>query len=392
MKAVITGAGIGGLTAALCLHHVGHDAIILERADTISEVGAGIQISPNAMHVMRALGLDDIIIARGFLPRASQMRIGRNGRELMSNSMAHYPQLYGAPYVHIHRADLIAILQQAVEERLPKALRLKHNVTGYDQDGKHAYAILSDGARVKGDVLIGADGIKSVIRTQIHGAQQPRFTGNIAWRAVVPVERLGRNSPPPNASVWLGDGKHAVTYLLRGGSLANFVGVVERRNWQDEDWTAKGSRRDVLADFAGWHPIITTIIQQADSHYCWALFDRKPLNSWHDGHVVLLGDACHPMPPFMAQGAAQAIEDGYVLAQNLSQDNAPDTAFRHYYKARFARTKKVQQQAWDNMRLFHQGPGIGRVAQHGPLWLAGKADMRVADKMLSWLYGHNVTL
>lgn len=391
MKAVITGAGIGGLTAALCLHHFGHDAMILERADTISEVGAGIQISPNAMHVMRALGLDEAIVARGFLPRASQMRIGRNGRELMTNSMAHYPQLYGAPYVHIHRADLIAVLQQAAEERLPKALKTAHNVTGYDQDDKSAYALLSDGARVKGDVLIGADGIKSAIRAQMHGAQQPRFTGNVAWRAVVPVERLGRNSPPPNACVWLGDGKHAVTYLLRGGSEANFVGVVESSGWQDESWTAQGTRRDALADFAGWHPIITNIIQHADVHYRWALFDRKPLNHWHDGRVVLLGDACHSMPPFMAQGAAQAIEDAYVLARHLSQNDSPQAAFQQYYTARFARTKKVQQQAWDNMRLFHQGPGLGRIAQHGPLWLAGKADARIADKALNWLYGHDVT-
>ncbi len=391
MKAVITGAGIGGLTAALCLHHFGHDAIILERSDSISEVGAGIQISPNAMHVMRALGLDEMIVARGFLPRASQIRIGRNGRELMANSMAHYPQLYGAPYVHIHRADLIAILKEAVQKRLPMALKTGLHVTGYGQDDKTAFAILSDDIRIIGDILIGADGIKSTIRTQMHGAEQPRFTGNVAWRAVVPVEHLGRNIPPPNACVWLGDGKHAVTYLLRGGNEANFVGVVEHGDWQDESWTAQGSRRDALADFAGWHPIITNIIQNADNHYRWALFDRKPLNHWHDGRAVLLGDASHSMPPFMAQGAAQAVEDAYVLARRLSENHLPDAAFQHYYTDRYARTKKVQRQAWDNMRLFHQGPGLGRIAQHGPLWLAGKTDARIADKALSWLYGHDVT-
>ncbi|WP_438730688.1 FAD-dependent monooxygenase [Parasphingorhabdus sp. DH2-15] len=391
INAIITGGGIGGLTAALCLHHFGHSARILEQAKTIKEVGAGIQISPNAMHILRALGLDKAVIAKGFLPKASQMRTGREGREIMTSSMADYPAIFGAPYVHIHRADLINVLREAVEERLPGSLQTDCAVSSYGQDKASAWPSLADGSHIDGDILIGADGIKSAIRQQMHGDDRPRFTGNVAWRAVVPVENLGRHVPPPNATVWLGAGKHAVTYLLRGGALANFVGVVERSDWREEGWTIQGSRRDALADFAGWHPIITNIIDKADAHYRWALFDRAPLNQWSDGRVTLLGDACHPMLPFMAQGAAQAMEDAYVLARTLGEQSDIETALQQYCRTRLPRTKKVQAQAQSNMRLFHQGPGPARLIRHGPLWLAGKAHSKLAGNALAWLYGHNVT-
>lgn len=386
MKAVIVGAGIGGLTAALCFRHLGWDVSVLERADVIEEIGAGIQISPNGMQVLQALGLGPAIEAAGFRPRASQFRKGKSGRVIMVSAMGkQMEQVYGAPYVHIHRADLISILIEALNDAAPMAVRTRAEVTGYRQDADGAEAELADGARIGGDVLVGADGIKSVIRTQMLGPEAPRFTGNVAWRAVVPVSRLGRHVPPPAASVWTGSGQHAVTYLLRGGEFANFVGVVERDDWQKESWTEAGSREEALADFEGWHPVIRTLIEKADHHYRWALFDRDPLDRWSDGRAVLLGDAAHPMLPFMAQGAVQAIEDSYVLASLLSAAGDIAAALDTYFRTRIARVTHVQAAARANMDLFHHR------RPQSPIWLAGKIAPTIVERQLDWLYGHDVT-
>lgn len=422
---MIVGGGIGGLTAALCLDKFGWDVAVLERAPVLDEIGAGIQISPNGMRVFQALGLRAAVEALGFRPRASQFRMGVSGRVILTSSMRDYEDRYGAPYIHIHRADLIAILQKAVAARMPNGLRTGMTVTGYGQTKAKAWAMVDDGSTSEADILIGADGLHSVIRSQMLGPDSPRFTGNIAWRATVPVEALGRNAPLPVAGVWFGEGKHAVTYLVRGGSLANFVGVVERGDGIDkrrtgdkaagESWTGMGSRKEALADFAGWHPAVTSLVEAADSLYRWALYDRKPLDQWADGRVVLLGDACHPMLPFMAQGAVQAIEDGFVLARSLApfasedgaaekaraenassehastENNNIDAALQRYFETRHRRTAKVQLAAQDNMHLFHQRAGEGRLGTYGALWAANKLKPGLLEAQVDWLYGHDVT-
>ncbi|MEP2102475.1 MAG: FAD-dependent monooxygenase [Parasphingorhabdus sp.] len=393
MKAVIVGGGIGGLNAALCFNRFGWDVEILEQAAQLEEVGAGIQISPNGMQVLRALDIDKQIAATSFQPRATQFRIGESGRVIMTQDMGkRLEEKWGAPYLHIHRADLISAMANALDERCPGAVRTNITVTGYGQDDRKAWAILDDGATVEGDIIVGADGIKSPIRTQMLGPEKPRFTGNVAWRAVVPVAKLGRNAPLPVASVWLGEGKHAVTYLLRGGKLANLVGVVERDDWQQESWTEEGTREQAMADFAGWHPTITTLLEQADQHYRWALFDRDPLGQWVDGRVTLIGDAAHPMLPFMAQGAVQAIEDGYVLARSLAEHDDHQIALQQFFDARHDRTATVQKAARRNMDLFHQRTARGKLGTYGPMWLAGKIPGGEAfDAQIEWLYGHDVT-
>ncbi|QTD54925.1 FAD-dependent monooxygenase [Parasphingorhabdus cellanae] len=393
MKAIIVGGGIGGLNAALCFNHFGWDVEILEQAAQLEDIGAGIQISPNGMHVLRALDIDGQVAATGCCPRATQFRMGQSGRVIMTQDMGQrLEEKWGAPYLHIHRADLISAMADALSKRCSGALRMATPVAGYGQNDHKAWAILSDGSVVEGDIIVGADGIKSPIRTQMLGQEKPRFTGNVAWRAVVPVAKLGRNAPLPVASVWLGEGKHAVTYLLRGGKLANLVGVVERDDWQQESWTEKGTREQALADFAGWHPTITTLLEQADHHYRWALFDRDPLDQWIDGRAVLIGDAAHPMLPFMAQGAVQAIEDGYVLARLLAEHDDHETALTLFFQARRARTASVQEAARRNMNIFHQRTTSGKLSTYAPIWLAGKIPGQEAfDAQMEWLYGHDVT-
>jgi len=395
MKVLIAGGGIGGLTAALCCLHFGHDVTVFEQANTLGGVGAGIQLPPNAMKVFEVLGLADAIAEKAFRPEAIEARMGETGRYVFTIPLAQQAiERWGSPYLHIHRADYIEALQKALEERAPQALRLGSTITDFRQEDAGVILTLKNGAEFSGDVLIGADGIKSTIREKLFGTDKAQFTGNVAWRAVVPMERLKSHLPNPTACAWMGRGRHAVTYRLRGGKLANFVGVVERDDWRKEGWSEKGNVEDALKDFEGWHPVITELIKsiEPDSLFRWALFDRPPLPKWSEGHVTLLGDAAHPMLPFMAQGAAMAVEDGWVLARELSSSARPiKESLEAYQNLRLDRTSKVQAASRANMKTFHQRTKLGQLKTYGPMWLAGKTMPSLVHKRMDWLYGFDVT-
>lgn len=393
MKAIIAGAGIGGLTAALALVARGWSVVLLEQAGELSEVGAGLQLSPNAMKVMRALGLEDEVARAAFRPQALELRLGESGRRVFSIPAGQAGEAHwGAPYLHVHRHDLLAALVAALETRAPGALQVSSRVIGYRHIPHGVRALLEDGRQVEGDMLVGADGVHSAVRAQMIGPDRPDFTGNVAWRVVVPVDRLATAAPPPTACVWAGRGRHAVTYLLRGGTLANLVGVTERRDWHEESWTQKGTREQALADFEGWVPEVTGLIEAAEEHYRWALFDRKPLHRWSEGAVALLGDACHPTLPFLAQGAALAIEDAFVLARECArlQSDLP-TALLAYYRKRIDRASRMQAGARANMKTFHRRLAPMRLATYGPMWLAGQAMPGRVRARLDWIYSHDVT-
>ncbi len=392
MKAVIVGGGIGGLCAALCLHRIGWQVQVLEQASTFSEIGAGIQLSPNGCKVLAALDLMPALLPLAFRPQRLEMRMGTSGRQIFSIAL-DAPALtrWGAPYLHIHRADLIQVLRQTLSARAPRALLADHRVQGYEPANQGVAAVLAEDARLRGDLLIGADGIHSCIREQLAGADAPRFTGNIAWRATVPMDRLGPHCPPPSACVWAGPNRHAVTYRLRGGTLANLVGVVEQQGWETESWTEQGTRAQALADFQGWHPVITTLIKQADAHFRWALLERPALPAWSEGRVVLLGDAAHPMLPSLAQGAAMAIEDGWALSQALHQHADTHDALKAYQNARQPRTTRVQQRARANLNTFHRAGRAAQFATYAPMWLAGKLIPRTIHASQDWLYGYDIT-
>ncbi|MHA7900506.1 MAG: FAD-dependent monooxygenase [Henriciella sp.] len=373
-KAIIVGGGIGGLTAALSFHAFGWRVQVLERAAELGEIGAGIQISPNGMKVFRALGIEDEIAENAFQPEALEMRFGRSGNRIFQiPARQAIIERWGAPYLHLHRADLVASLTRLLHARQPNAVRLNAECERYENTADGVQVHLKSGETISGDLLVGADGIHSAIRTQMLGPERPDFTGNIAWRAVVPMDRLGDLAPPPTACVWVGEHRHAVTYRLRAGQLANFVGIVESESWASESWTEQGTKEEVLADFAGWHPIITNLIEKAETHFRWALFDRQPLTSWVDGRTVLLGDACHPTLPFQAQGAVMAIEDAYLLAK-LCSDEADklSSALKTYFETRQPRTSQVQAASRSNAKLFHKHTPISRAMTYGPMWLAGK--------------------
>ena len=390
-KAIISGGGIGGLTAALCLQQHGWDVTVLEQASKLGEVGAGIQLSPNAMKVFEALGLGEALVDIGFRPVGIEIRMGESGMTLIHTPLGEAAlQRWGSPYLHIHRADLISVLQTALAERAPGAVRLGNCVETYDQDAEQVTARLETGESISGDIMVGADGIHSAVRTNMLGPYTPRFTGNVAWRAVVPVERLGKDIPDPVACAWMGRGKHAVTYLLRCGQLANLVAVVERDDWTDESWTASGTREEAMRDFADWHPIITRLIEESDTLFRWALFDRAPLSRWTDGRVALMGDAAHPMLPFLAQGAAMAIEDAWALAACVSRTETAERGLEAFQAMRYGRASAIQARSRANAKTFHQRTVPGRLKEYAPIWLAGRVAPGIALARQDPVYGYDV--
>lgn len=399
MKIFIAGGGIGGLTAALTCAHFGHEAVVLEQAPSFGDVGAGIQVPPNAMTVFRALGIADRVARDAVQPTAIETKMGHSGRSVFSVPLQKASgedlatDLWGAPYLHLHRADYIAALVDVLRDKPSVKILCGARIMSLTQTPASVTVSLSDGTQASGDLLIGADGLQSSVRTWMHGPDRPQFTGNIAWRAVVPMDQLGADAPAATACAWMGPGRHAVTYQLRGGTLANFVGVVEQAEPVGEGWHERGTKADALADFAGWHPTITKLIAAIpdDALFRWALYDRAPLPHWTQGRVTLLGDAAHPMLPFLAQGAAMAVEDAWVLAEAITKTDDLTAALQTYERTRLPRTSRVQAGSRANAKTFHKRTWPAQLATYGPMWLAGQIAPSIIRQRLNWLYGTDVT-
>lgn len=386
LPVIVAGGGIGGLTAALALARRGLPVRLYERAAGFGEVGAGLQLGPNAMRVLAALGLADAVTDAGFRPRALEMRLGGSGRTVFRLPVNRGE---GPPYVQIHRADLIRILLDAAHAA-GVALVPGRAVADLAQDRRAVLVRLEDGEEVAGRALIGADGIGSTVQRRLFGPAPARFTGQVAWRATIPAEALAQGLVAPHATVWVGAGRHLVSYFLRGGRLVNLVAVEERADWTRESWTDRGDPAALRAAFAGWHPRVTGLIGAVRDCFLWALHDRPPLPRWSVGRVTLLGDACHPMLPFMAQGAAMAIEDAHVLAACLAAGpEAP--ALARYEALRRARTARVQAAARRNAWRFHLKGRLARLAVYGPMAAASLAAPGLLRGALAWLYDHDAT-
>ena len=383
---LIVGGGVGGLTAALCLADVGMQVQVFETTSTSDDPGAGLQLSPNASRVLHHLGLGPDIASVAFRPRAVEFRHWRSGKTIAETPLGDDARRrFGAPYYHIHRGDLIDVLSAAALRDPQITVRPGVTVRGFSSGGMGQEArveITTTAGPFRGDLLIGADGIHSGLRSQLLGDVQVRFTGNVAWRALVRASDLPDHLVRPSATAWWGPGKHFVHYFVRQGAFVNCVCVVEKSGWDVESWTERGDWRELKSDFAGWHTDLQQLIDAMDREtlYKWALHDHAPLPYWGRGPVSLLGDACHATLPFMAQGAAMAIEDAAVLAGCMTGGTDRVQGLRRYEALRQPRAAWVQSASRRNASVFHlRGPGA---------WLrnrvAGFASARTMNRLYSY--------
>ena len=386
----IVGGGIGGLALAASLRRQGIEAHVFERAAAFGAVGAGIQMTPNAVKVMRALGLEDALRAVSFTPQSLVGRNWRTAREMWRTPLAgECERLYGAPFLHVHRADLHAIL---VGDLPPGAATLAAACTGIVQGQHGAAATFADGSAFEADLIVGADGIHSAIRGALFGEQPPRFTGNMCWRAVVPFAEPPLDYVSPDSSFWLGPHGHVVTYYVQGGRAVNVVAVAETRSWVEESWNVRSTREALLEGFAGWHPNLTKLFSQAEAVFKWGLFDRDPMPSWSTGHVTLLGDAAHPMLPFLSQGAAMAIEDGTVLAAALQAHGADIPAALAQYEAlRKPRTSRVQLESRERGRTYHLASPLALLKRDIAYRVRSLINPHKSGIKANWVYEHDAT-
>jgi salicylate hydroxylase len=388
-RVLIAGAGIGGLTAALALLRAGIDVDVYEQAQALREVGAGVQLAANGTRVLYDLGVGDALKALSCEAQGKEIRLWNTGEtwklfDLGPKSI----ERYGFPYFTVYRPDLLDVLAAAVRSVKPDAIHLGARCRAFSQDDDSVTLMLESGATVRGDALVGADGVHSRVRQGLFGADRPEFTGNMAWRGIVAMDRLPAHMARRVGSNWVGPGGHIVHYPLRGGAVMNFVGVLERADWRIESWSARGTSDELARDFGGWHDDIQALIRGIEAPYKWALMVRAPLDRWSVGRVTLLGDAAHSMLPFLAQGAVMAIEDACVLARCLAQIDAVE-ALQRYEAARRGRTRRAVEGSAANLHRFHNRALADPAAARDFVereW----ADGRIAERY-EWLFTYDAT-
>lgn len=353
---LIIGGGIGGLAAALGLQRIGREVAVYERSGAVGEVGAGLTVGPNMLHGLAWLGLAEPMARLAMVPEHGGVLDIATGELLVSNRRGSVPtQRYGQPYAQIHRADLQSALLDAVRRNDSDAVHVDHALTGVSQSAGRVTAQFANGRAVQGDFLIGADGSRSVVREALFPGQPPVFTGYVAWRGLVPMARLGHVRIFPDSAIMIGPGRSLARYRVRHGTLLNYAAFAECGKWAGEGWSIRSGVADLLDQFADCAPIVREIIEQTPVDQCfkWGLFDRDPLAAWTAGRVTLLGDAAHPMLPFLGQGAAMAVEDAVVLARAVEAAGDPMAAFHLYEVLRRERTALVTQASRAAVREFH---------------------------------------
>jgi salicylate hydroxylase len=387
LRIAVVGAGFGGLSAALSLRQAGFEVDVYEQAPELGEVGGGINMGPNAVRILRRLGLAEGLDREGIRPLLTHQRRWQDGRTLQRAPLNPLcEELYGAPHMTIHRADLLSIIAAGFPA---ERIHLAHRLADLADRGDRVEARFENGASIRADVLVGADGIHSAAREILFGAEEPAFAGCVAYRGLVPIERIADLGLELGNQSWVGPGGHLVHYFVSRGRLLNFVGWTEHDEWHREDWTDRATVARALDAFGDWHPQVRRIIAAADTCFIWALFDRDPLPRWSAGRTTLLGDACHPMYPFMGQGAAQAIEDGACLTACLAAgSDDPAEALRLYERLRLPRVTRLQEMSRANKARFHMRDGPEQEARDAA-WAAA-ADR--SPDALRWLYAFDAGL
>ena len=390
LKVGIIGGGIGGVALSGALRQFGVESRIFERAPAFGEIGAGIQMTPNGVKVLRALGLWQSLSDVSFLPHSI---VGRDWKTANINFRTplkdECPRLYGAEFFHVHRADLHRILTTLVD---PATVSCSTSCVSVKQNAHSATAVFADGTEFEADVIVGADGLHSVVRKALFGDESPRFTGTMCWRTVVPVpngELLDYVSP--DSSFWLGPHGHVVTYYVSSGRAVNVVAIRDSREWVEESWNVTSTREEMIEGFRGWHVNLQKLFNQAEHVVKWGLFDRDPMATWTSGRVTLLGDAAHPMLPFLSQGAAMAIEDAFVLARALAGARDPVSALRQYERHRMPRTSRVQLESRKRGQTYHQHSPLVKAYRNFVYKVRQVINPQKGGIQANWVYEYDAT-
>ncbi|MGV9310705.1 FAD-dependent monooxygenase [Streptomyces sp. NPDC003691] len=382
LSVAVVGAGIAGLTFAAALSPTGIDCHLYEQAGRPAEAGAGVQLAPNATRLLRRLGLRDRLRTFAVTPRAIEMCRWDDGALLQRTPLGETClRRFGAPYYTVHRADLHSALLSLVP---PDRVHHGARCDAVTQDSGEARLHLADGTTVAADLVVGADGIRSVARRQIV-ADRPRFSGQTVYRGLVPAERVRHLLTEPRVRLWLGPDRHCVYYPVSAGRLVSFAATAPAPDPGEESWTARGDASALTAAYTGWHPDVTGLFGAAEDIGKWALHDRESADRLGTGRVTVIGDAAHPMLPFQAQGANQAIEDAVVLALCLAGrgGTGPGPALRRYERIRLPRTAAVQRRSRENARTFHLADGEAQRHRDSTVRTASGLDAH------EWLFGYD---
>lgn len=324
---------------------------VYEQAPRLGEVGAGLTVAANGSIVLYELGLKPVLDEWAVVPDRGSIKHYATGAELVDIPRgASQARKFGAPYCQVHRADLHGGLVRALEAAAPGAIHLGRAFRDFSQDARGVTARFADGSTATGDLLVGCDGIRSTVRARLWGDDQPVFSGYAAWRGLVPMERLPAGLVEPDSAMWVGPGHFITRYKVRRGELLNYVAIARTGSWAEEGWSVKSTVEAVLAEFADFEAPARAILAATppDACYRWGIFGREPLPAWSRGRVTLLGDAAHPMTPFLGQGAVMALEDAMVLARVLESSASVDEALGRYERARVERTARVMRESARN--------------------------------------------
>jgi salicylate hydroxylase len=336
-RIAIIGGGIGGLAAALALERRGAETIVCEQSGALSEIGAGLNLTPNAFKALRSLGLEHDVTAIGSGTDFLTIRSWKSGRIISRMRRGDFPKKFGAPNMGLHRADLLNVLSGALQTT---EIRLGARCTGVETRSRAAAARFADGSAIEADIVVGADGIHSIVRNSLFGADAPRFTGCICWRGMAPIDAIPRDIDTSEGAMWLGPHGHVVHYHVRRGELVNIVAHFDSDAWTEESWTRQCDVSELMTTYADWNSRLTRLYPCSERWYKWALYDRDPLEQWSKGRATLLGDSAHAMLPYLGQGAAMAIEDACVLAAAVANESGDlDAALATYEPLRVPRTK-----------------------------------------------------
>lgn len=391
LEVTVSGGGIGGLAAAAALARAGARVRLFERREIVGEIGAGLQVTPNGMAVLDALGLGEEARNDGVAAKGVVLHDGLTGRPITRVKVGRPPPGNPRPYLFMHRADLVSSLYEAA---IAAGVQIETGkpVEHIACEGPRPVVRLGGSGSAAGehhdaDLVIAAEGIHSRTRSRIEGELAPRFTGQVAWRALV----RGLTDHPPEAHVFMGPGRHMVSYPLRGGEVVNLVAVEERAEWVPEGWHQPDDPVSLDMAFRGWCDEVRCRIDHVDDLHLWGLFRHPVARHWRRGHVALLGDAAHPTLPFLAQGANMALEDAWVLRRALGEAGTIEEALALYAHARRPRTRRLVAAADHNSRLYHlRSPALRKMA-HGAMRLAGRLPAFDMTRRFEWVYGHDAT-